>query len=371
MGGRRILWIAGLVALVGALLYGHFRSTPYLIPWAWLSFMGLVTCEGAMDGTASTRWRWRLPDVTLLAAIIVFRKHPEVTALIALAAGAATGLIVREPWPSQVSRTAGWILASVLGSATFGVIGFADTPHFVAATAVLTAEFLLIETWGRVSLRLAVWVLGSGIGGAILALAVRSPGWADALVVRLGQLALLAAVGMLLGALLGSARAIAILRRPDWRRLPVPLALGFVLLILSVPLPAQASWLAAALGLLIVMRWVLTRRAFGPAAILLGGLFNEIARGANGGRMPVDVSQLPAAMQAEFRDAVHGSAGYVLAGAHSHLIFLADRFAAAPYPGVASLGDLTMAAGIVWWLAGTPGIPARATRVTDEPAIAA
>jgi hypothetical protein len=255
---------------------------------------------------------------------------------------------------------------------TFGVVGFADTPHFVASIVVLIAWFALIQCWGRLSRRLVLVSIGSGVLGSLLALAWRTPGWTDALVLRMGQICVLAAAGMLLGALLGgSSQPIGVLRNPTWRRLPPALAIGFLLLVASAVAPDQASWMVAALGLLIVIGWVLTRRAFGPVVILVGGLLNEIVRGANNGKMPVDVSHLTPAMRAEFIVVAQTSAGYMLANAHSGLLFLADRYAAAPYPGVASLGDLTMAAGMIWWFAGTPGIPHRAIETRPQPAVAA
>jgi len=43
-----------------------------------------------------------------------------------------------------LTSTAQWALAAVIGAATFRLVGFADTPHFLAATVALMAVYFVL-----------------------------------------------------------------------------------------------------------------------------------------------------------------------------------------------------------------------------------
>jgi hypothetical protein len=82
-----------------------------------------------------------LPKVTLFAAIIVFRRHPEITVLVAAGAAPLGSLLKGQSWSTQLTATAQWVFAAVLGAATFRLVGFGDTAHFLAATAALMVVY--------------------------------------------------------------------------------------------------------------------------------------------------------------------------------------------------------------------------------------
>jgi hypothetical protein len=69
--------------------------------------------------------RWgELPKITLFAAIIVFRRHPEITVLVAVVAAPLGSLLKGQTWSTQLTATAQWIVAAVVGAFTFRLVGF-------------------------------------------------------------------------------------------------------------------------------------------------------------------------------------------------------------------------------------------------------
>src|SRR5207245_11112235 len=53
-------------------------------------------------------------------------------------------LLKGQSWMTQLTPTAQWVLAAVIGAATFRLVGFGDTPHFVAATAALMMVYFAL-----------------------------------------------------------------------------------------------------------------------------------------------------------------------------------------------------------------------------------
>ncbi len=132
-----LTWLAGAVALVATTFAYMVNDAPYPAPWAWLSFLAMMVIDDLVSGSGQdARWA-ALPKVTLFAAIIVFRRHAEITVLVALAAGPLASLIKRQSWFVEATAGAQWVFASAVGAATFRMIGFADSAHFVAATIVV------------------------------------------------------------------------------------------------------------------------------------------------------------------------------------------------------------------------------------------
>jgi hypothetical protein len=84
------------------------------------------------------------------------------------------------------------------------------------------------------------------------------------------------------------------------------------------------------------------RRLPAIALVAAGMLMNLAVVLANGGRMPVSLSD--PALRADFRDGVLGQ--YVLAGPRTRLAVLSDWIAVPPGPSIYSLGDLVAAAGM-------------------------
>src|SRR6202022_3323845 len=81
---RARLWAVGLLALLVAIVAWFVPAPPYQAPWAWISFIGI--CDGGdflLGSREEASWG-ELPKVALLAAVIVFRRHPEITVLVAV-----------------------------------------------------------------------------------------------------------------------------------------------------------------------------------------------------------------------------------------------------------------------------------------------
>ena len=77
----------------------------------------------------------------------------------------------------------------------------------------------------------------------------------------------------------------------------------------------------------------------------LGAFCNEMVRAVNGGQMPVDGAGVLSALTGRAET-------YVLAGPHTNFAWLDDRFSLpAPFPGIASVGDILIALGMAWFVA--------------------
>jgi Family of unknown function (DUF5317) len=353
---RALLWSAGAAALLAAIVGWVLPAQPYQAPWAWISFIGMCIVEDFVLGSKDeARWG-ELPKITLFAAIIVFRRHPEITMLVAATAAPLSSLLKGQSWPTQVTATAQWVLAAALGAATFRLIGFGDTSRFVAATAALMVVYYalgpVLSAWlqarltatdfrgaFRVHRRLAI---SMEVGGALLALAWRTS-WLEAAALKVADGALVTVAGIAAGFMLGGRAS-----RVFGTGIPVParplVAAGAVLLLSEVT-PQPLSWLLP-LGLAIAAGiWAVRHGIYPVACGALGAFGNEIVRAMNGGRMPVDGSGV--------LSAAGGRAGtYVLAGPHTNLAWLDDRFTLpAPFPGIASAGDILIAVGMAWFVA--------------------
>jgi Family of unknown function (DUF5317) len=352
---RALLWGAGLVALLAAIAAWLGPAQPYQAPWVWISFIGMCMVDDFVFGSKEQDAWSELPKVALLAAVIVFRRHPELTVLVAFIAAPMASLVKGQAWLTQVTATAQWVLAAVFGAATFRLIGFADTPHFIGATAALMAVYYLT---GPV-LSAAIQARESGmdfryafhinrrlfltmeVAGVLLALAWRTPGL-EPVALKIADGVLVTLAGILVGYLLGG-RVSFLLRDTSFPARPL-LAIGG-LLVLSEFTPGTLSWLlpmGAAVGVGI---WGVWRRAYPVVCGALGAYCNELVRAANGGRMPVDGPGVLASVSS------HANT-YVLASAHTNFAWLDDRFSLpVPFPGIASAGDLLIAVALAWLVA--------------------
>jgi hypothetical protein len=374
---RARLWAAGLLAVLVAIVAWFVPAQPYQAPWAWISFIGMCIVDDFLLGSREEATWGELPKLALLAAVIVFRRHPEITVLVAMVAAPIGSLLKGQTWMTQLTATAQWVLAAVIGAATFRLVGFADTPHFLAATAALMAVYFALgpvlsallearltatdfarafETHRRLAIPLLLAAAG-------LALAWRTPALQPA-ALKVADGALVAVAGLFAGYLLvgRSSRVFA-------TDAPVPvrplLAAGAVLL-LSALIPSPLSWLLP-LGLAVVAGiWAVWRRVYPIAVGALGAYCNEIVRAANGGRMPVDAHGVMA-------EVGNRANTYVLADAHTNFAWLDDRFRLpAPFPGIASVGDILIAIAMAWLIASLMLRAPRARIVDDdiEPSVA-
>jgi hypothetical protein len=353
---RALLWVAGLAALLAAIAGWVVPAQPYQAPWAWISFIGMCIVDDFLLGSKEdARWG-ELPKITLFAAIIVFRRHPEITVLVAVTAAALGSLLKSQTWPTQLTASAQWVLAAVIGSFTFRLVGFGDTPHFLAATAalmvvyyalgpVLSAQLQATLTGTDFSSafaahrRLALSLL---VAGALLALAWRTS-WLEPAALKVADGALVTVAGIFAGFLFGG-RASRVLAPAA--PVPVrPLLAGGVVLVLSEFTPGPLSWLLP-LGLAVVAAiWAVWRQIYPIACGALGAYCNEVVRAANGGLMPVEGHDVLAAVG-------NRASTYTLAGPHTNLAWLDDRFTLPPpFPGIASAGDILIAVGMAWFVA--------------------
>ncbi len=353
---RVLVWVAGLAALLAAIAGWVLPAQPYPAPWAWISFIGMCIVDDFLLGSKEgARWG-ELPKITLFAAIIVFRRHPEITVLVAVMAAPLGSLLKGQTWSTQLTATAQWVLAAVLGAATFRLIGFGDTPHFLAATAALMVVYYATGPVLSARLRAALtrtdfWsafrfhrrlAISLQVVGALLALAWRTS-WLQPAALKVADGALVTVAGIFVGFILGG-RASRVLGRDA----PIParplVAAGAVLL-LSQLTPSPLSWLLP-LGLAVVAGiWAAWRRIYPVACGALGAYCNEIVRAANGGPMPVEGHDVLAAVSSR-------ADTYVLAGPHTNFAWLDDRFILpAPFPGIASAGDILISIGMAWFVA--------------------
>jgi hypothetical protein len=353
---RARLWAAGLFALLVAVVAWFLPAQPYQAPWAWISFIGMCIVDDFLLGSREeARWG-ELPKVALLAAVIVFRRHPEITVLVAVVAPPLGSLLKGQTWMTQLTSTAQWVLAAVIGAATFRLVGFGDTPHFAAATVALMVVYFALGPLltafmeSRLSTtdfatafadhrRLAVLYEVAAVG---LALAWRTPSLEPA-ALKVADGALVTVAGLFAGYLLGgrSGRVFA-------GGAPVPmrplLAAGAVLL-LSALMPSPFSWLLPLALAIVGGIWAVWRRVWPVACGALGAYCNEIVRAANGGHMPVDGHGV-------ITDIGGPASTYVPADAYTNFAWLDDRFhLPAPFPGIASAGDILIAIAMAWLVA--------------------
>ncbi len=352
---RIIVCLIGAAALVGGTLGWALGARPYEAPWAWISFIGMCVLEDYLLGTPGRSSWATVPHVTLFAAIIVFRRHPEITMLMALVAAPAAAVLKGQSWAGWLTGGAQWMLAAVVGEAIFRAVGFEDRGHFVAATIALGAGFIItgpvVSAWlesrcGGAPFvptlrRQARFSVPLEVAGALLALAWRT-GATQAAALKLADGALVAVAGITVAALLRG--------RPAWvfkgvGRIPQnPALVAGAVLMMGLLAPRPLSWMLP-LGLaLIVGAWAALRGAYSILCCALGAFCNELVRGANSGFMPVEGSGLMSGLGA--------TNTYVVAGPTTMLPWLDDRLhLPPPLPGIASAGDVLIAVGMAWLVA--------------------
>jgi len=353
---RALLWVAGLATLLAAIGGWVLPAQPYPAPWAWISFMGMCIVDDFLLGSKDdARWS-ELPKITLLAAIIVFRRHPEITLLVAGVAAPLGSLLKGQAWSTQVTATAQWVLATVIGAFTFRLVGFGDTRHFLVATGALMAVYYALGP--VLSARLQATMTGTDfrnafashrrlaismlVGGALLALAWRTA-WLEPAALKVADGALVTVAGIFAGFIFGG-RASRVLA--PGAPVPVrPLVAAGAVLVLSEFAPGPLSWLLP-LGLATIAGiWAVWRHIYPIACGALGAYCNEVVRAANEGRMPVEGHDVLAAVNSR-------ASTYVLAGPHTNFAWLDDRFILPPpFPGIASAGDILIAIGMAWFVA--------------------
>ena len=353
---RAIVWMAGAGDLLVAIAAWVLPAQPYQAPWAWIAFIGMCIVDDFLLGSREDAAWGELPRITLLAAIIMFRRHPEITVLVALTAAPLSSLLKGQMPATQLTATAQWVIGAVLGAEVFRLVGFEDPPHFIAATVALMVVYYLLgpvtsafleARLGRVPFapvfrrhrRLAIPL---EIVGALLALAWRTS-WMEPAALKVADGALVAVAGIFAGFLVGGRSSRLFKSGPPVPMRPVAAA-GIVLL-LSQLTPLPLSWLLPMALSVVVGIWAAWRRLLPIALGAAGAYCNEVVRAANDGRMPVEGGGTLATL---------GGPGdtYMLAGPATNFSWLDDRFhLPAPFPGIASAGDILIAIGVAWFVA--------------------
>ena len=346
--GTTVIWAAGLAALLAMVLYARLTATPYPTVWPWITFAAMAILEGVVLAPYQAGVS-PVSRVVLLAAIIMFRKHPDVIAMVTVTGALAGGFLARVTWRAVLTSTAWYLVLAAAGTAALGLVGYYDTLHFVAATCVL----ILVYITGSVVIdrhrAQPVRGLVVGLVASLLALAWRTPA-SGPFMLRLGEVAILAVIGITIGFAMGGRPQDLLQRRLQLRGMPILPIVGGILLVLSARATGQTSTLMALVGVGVIGFYAVTRGWFPIACLVLGAMGNELARLANNGRMPVDTISLPPNVVGELGD-LGQVPNYQTATPSTHLAWLADRFPLGPFPGVASLGDAVIALGIVWLFA--------------------
>src|SRR2546423_6374972 len=294
---RAILWVAGLIALLVAVIVWVGPALPYQAPWAWISLIGgcvgVVFLLGSRD---DARWGV-LPKVALLAAVIVFRLPPEITVLVAVTAGPLASLLKGQTWPTEVTTTSQWVLAAVLGAGTFRLVGFGDTAHFVAATAAVMVVYYALGPVLSASLEAGLGgtplrrafarhrrlAISLEFAGVLLALAWRTP-FMEPAALKVADGALVTVAGIVLGFVLGGRSSRVFKASPS---LPVrPLLGAGAVLLLSQLTPSPLSWLLPLALAIAAGRRAGSQHGRPGASRARGASCNALGRAANRWRAP-------------------------------------------------------------------------------------
>jgi hypothetical protein len=189
-----------------------------------------------------------------------------------------------------------------------------------------------------------------------LALAWRTPSLEPA-ALKVADGALVAVAGLFCGYLLGgrSSRVFA-----GGAPVPIrPLVAAGAVLLLSALMPSPFSWLLPLALAIVAGIWAVWRHVWPVACGALGAYCNEIVRAANGGRMPVDGHGVMTEIGSR-------ASTYVPADAYTNFAWLDDRFRLpAPFPGIASVGDILIAIAMAWLVASLM-LRGRAAAVDEE-----
>jgi Family of unknown function (DUF5317) len=354
------VWVGGLAAAAVATVWSltHQSATDGVVE-PFLSMAAFLLLNDILPGHGSRDWISRWPLIGLTATVIVFSRDPLIAVLAILVAAPLAGLLTGQSLLGQLTKTAWWLVACGVGLLAFGVAVHAAHAGFVLGAGILILVYALGENYVMVALGFRRVGAGScamdrldafaapflfGGLGSIYALYWQSSRLGS-LGFDLGQLAVVASIGIVVGYLLGGTI-------PNlWRgidRIPGRTVLLVVLVGIGViVLPSGLG--SALLAVATVVTLVLAVRTWtiGGALACVGGLANLAVRQLNGG-MPTDAS-------AFFH--LVGPAGYARYASQTYLddvntkLPLLDDRIVLPYPfpfaEVLSIGDLIIMIGLV------------------------
>jgi hypothetical protein len=165
-------------------------------------------------------------------------------------------------------------------------------------------------------------------------------------------------VGFGLGLVLGGRPANLMQVRLRWNLLIFASMALQLALFTGLSIPASIVTVAYLVSGGLALAWLgRNLKIAGVPCVFLGGLSNFLAIAANGGRMPVEAALLARSRGIDYVNALAGgriTSNSSLAGGHTQLRWLTDQFLIPPpwpLPTVLSVGDLLIAAGVVWLIA--------------------
>ena len=354
------VWVGGLATAAGAIAWSLTHRPPtHTALEVLLSMAAVLFINDMLPDREQEGWISRLPLIGLTATVIVFSPDPLIAVLAILMAAPLAGLLKGHSLLGQVTNTAWWLVACGLGLLTFGAVMNAGHAGFALGTGILIVVYAAAENYvigalgfrpRRAGLRptdrldefTAPFVFGGM--GAIYALSWRSSRFGP-LDLDGGQLALMAAIGIVIGYLLGGTIA-NLWRGVDSIRgrttlLVILVGLGALILPRGLELAVVTAAVAAVLFVAVRARTV------GGIISCVGGLANLAVVQLNGG-MPTNAS-------AFFR--LVGPAGYARYANQTYLETFNTKLAALddrivlphplPFAEVLSVGDIVLITGLV------------------------
>jgi hypothetical protein len=165
-------------------------------------------------------------------------------------------------------------------------------------------------------------------------------------------------VGFALGLVLGGRPANLMQVRLRWNLLIFASMALQLALFTGLSIPASIVTVAYLVSGGLALAWLGRNvKLAGVPCMFLGGLSNFLAIAANGGRMPVEAGLLARSRGIDYVNALADgriTSNSSLASSHTQLRWLTDQFLIPPpwpLPTVLSIGDLLIAAGVVWLIA--------------------
>jgi Family of unknown function (DUF5317) len=353
------VWVGGLAIAASATAWSltHRPATHNALE-VFLSMAALLFINDVLPDHEKGGWISRWPLIGLTATVIVFSRDPLTAVLAILVAAPLAGLLNGHSLMGQVTKTAWWLVACGLGLLAFGGVANAFHGGFALGAGVLIVVYAAAENYviaalgfrgrlaelgptDRIDEFAAPFVFG-GIG-AIYALSWRSSQFGS-LDLDGGQLAVMAAIGVVIGYLLGGTIA-NLWRGLDSVRGRTPFVIVFIALgIVLLPRGLELAVVTFAVAAVLVV--AVRARSIGGILGCLGGLANLAVVQLNGG-MPTNAS-------AFFH--LVGPAGYARYASRTYLETMSTKLAALddrivfphplPFAEVLSVGDLVLMVGL-------------------------
>lgn len=140
------IWAGGLLSLIWMVGFPLVRGDSLDLGLPILAFVVFTTLAELFPVTFEGRYEITVSTVFLVAAILVFRREPELTGLVAVVAALASNLIARKPWYKVATNVSLAVTTVALASTAFIVVGDRDLVHITAASAAMMLVYFLADT---------------------------------------------------------------------------------------------------------------------------------------------------------------------------------------------------------------------------------